>query len=279
MRKNPWGFELPDYVFETQRTLNNLTATLEAANRVSQALSFTQNLSGAFAAVESFQSVLRTVYSNTTFDSLAKSATVMQSALDNVQMPAVVDMIPTIEKLLPVIDTTWKVPSIDWDWLSKTLATFDGYNYDDIEELITDEIREELNESVHKTFSADDSQKNIEQRYGDWKEKHPLLADIYLQLVAIFLSAIFGLFNNWLTGFTTKDSKVYESPAATSNVIVNVDINQNITIINEVPYYYEVIYTVPETGEEKKGYIYKPNVIIQQEDNEHEMQKSKFEPQ
>lgn len=278
MSKNTWRFELPDYVFDTQRVLENMTASLEMANRVSQTLSATQNLSGAYAAVESLQTVLRNVYSNSAFEALTKSATAMQSVLSSIQVPTVVDMIPTMERILPIINTTWKKPSIDWDWMSKALATYD-YNHDDVEELLTNEICEELNESVHDTLVAKDSQKNIEQRYGEWKEKHPLLADLYLQIISFILGIITGIITSWIPATTTKNSNVYELPASTSNIIINVDINQNITIVNEVPYYYEVIYTDPETGEEKRGYIYKPNVAIPQQEFDSDAKKSESDPQ
>ena len=263
MSKNPWGFELPDSFFETQRFLKSMTSSLDTLNKISQTFSVSQNLSGAYAAVASYQSILNNVYSNTTFENLAKSATVMQSVLASIQIPTVIDIIPTMERILPVIDTSWKIPTIDWDWMAKTIENYD-YKPADVEDVLTDEIRAELNESVQEALLAEDSQKNIEQRYGEWKEKHPLLADIYLQTISLFLSFLLGLITSCSSATTTKNSKVYELPSSTSNIVVNINVEQNITVINEVPYYYEVAYIDPETGEEKKGYIYKPNVAIQE---------------
>ena len=121
MSKNPWSFELPDSFFETQKFLKSISSSLDTLNKITQTFSVSQNLSGAYAAVASYQSILSNVYSNNTFETLAKSATVMQSVLANIQMPTVIDIIPTMERILPVIDTSWKIPTIDWDWMAKTL--------------------------------------------------------------------------------------------------------------------------------------------------------------
>lgn len=54
-----------------------------------------------------------------------------------------------------------------------------------------------------------------------------------------------------------KASNVYEEPKAFSSVVINVNVESEIIIIDSVPYYYQIVYTDPETGEEFKGYISK----------------------
>ena len=103
MSKNPWGFELPDSFFETQRFFKSISSSLDTLNKISQSCSISQNLSGVYAAVASYQSILNNVYSNSTFENLAKSATAMQSVLANIQVPTVIDMIPTMERKTSVI--------------------------------------------------------------------------------------------------------------------------------------------------------------------------------
>ena len=277
MSKNPWSFELPDSFFETQKFLKSISSSLDTLNKITQTFSVSQNLSGAYAAVASYQSILSNVYSNNTFETLAKSATVMQSVLANIQMPTVIDIIPTMERILPVIDTSWKIPTIDWDWMAKTLENYD-YEPAEVEDVLTDEIRAELNESAQEALLAEDSQKDIEQRYGERKEKHPLLADIYLLIIGAILGLLFSFTQSSSPATTAKNSNVYELPSSTSNIVVNINVDQDITVINEVPYYYEVVYIDPETGEEKKGYIYKPNVAIQEvESDDMEQPNSKFQ--
>lgn len=272
MSKNPWYFELPESFFETQRFLKSISSSLDTLNKINQTFSVSQNLSAAYTAVASYQSILINVYSNNTFETLAKSATVMQSVLANIQVPTVVNIIPTIESILPAIDASWKMPTIDWDWMANTLENYD-YEPADVEDVLTDEIRAELNESAQEALLAKDSQKNIEQSYGKWKEKHPLLADIYLLIIGAILGLLFSFIQFPSPATTTKNSKVYEQPSSTSNIVVNINIDQDITVINEVPYYYEVIYTNPETKEEKQGYIYKANISIPTESTDESIEK------
>ena len=55
---------------------------------------------------------------------------------------------------------------------------------------------------------------------------------------------------------------MYEEPTSTSNVVNNISVEQNVTIIGDAPYFYEVEFVDPETGETVTGYIYKGNLVI-----------------
>jgi hypothetical protein len=57
-----------------------------------------------------------------------------------------------------------------------------------------------------------------------------------------------------------RTSNVYEEPRASSSVVINVNVENEIIIIDSVPYYYQVVYTDPETGAEYTGYVSKKNV-------------------
>ena len=59
-----------------------------------------------------------------------------------------------------------------------------------------------------------------------------------------------------------KDARVYEEPTSTSNVVYNISVAQNVTIVGDAPYFYEVEFPDPETGETVTGYIYKGNLVI-----------------
>ena len=79
MSKNSWVFELPDSIWETQRIIRNMTSAFETWNRISRDFSYMQNMSGAVAAVESYQSVLKSIIPMDTAASLLASASSMQS--------------------------------------------------------------------------------------------------------------------------------------------------------------------------------------------------------
>ena len=61
---------------------------------------------------------------------------------------------------------------------------------------------------------------------------------------------------------------MYDEPSSKSNTVVNITVDQSVTIIGEVPYYYEVEYTDPETGELVTGYIYKANIATDEQSEE-----------
>lgn len=67
------------------------------------------------------------------------------------------------------------------------------------------------------------------------------------------------LFSVWQAR-PVKDSQVYEEPVSTSNVVYNLTVENTVTVVGDVPYYYEVEFVNPETGEPVTGYIYKGNL-------------------
>lgn len=266
MSKSTYGFELPDSFFETQRILKKITASMDVLNNINRELLYTQNMSGITAAAASMQSVLRAAIPIDTTQALFKSVASMQTILANVQLPKAIDLIPTIEKILPAIDNTWKMPTIDWEWLSQNIDSLRDFDDPELDAIVTEDVYEELEESVQETIISGTSQKNIEAKYGEWKNQHPLLADLYLQLISLILAVLSGLIVNWLSGILIKPANVYEEPKSSSNIVVNINVDQNVTIVNEVPYYYEILYMDSETGEEKTGYVYKNNIEIVDED-------------
>lgn len=262
MSRNTLGFGLPDSFFKTQHIIKNITASMEVWNNINKDFSYMQNISGITSAVAAMQSSLKIAIPIDTTQNLLKSVASIQTILTNVQLPKTVDLIPSIQKILPAIDSNWKMPTIDWEWLTQNIDSVKDFDESNLDEIITEDVYEELEVSVQDAIISGDSQKNIEARYGEWKAQHPLLADIYLLLIPIILTALFNLIDNLANGVFLRPSKVYEEPKATSNTVVNVSVKQNVTIVNEVPYYYEILYTDPETGEEKTGYVYKNNIEI-----------------
>lgn len=264
MSKNVCASEMPD----PEKIFKNLTSAFEISKKLNKSFAVANQLSGMYTAITEYQSVLRKIYSMHTPETIIKNITTVQSIFANVKIPTAVDWVATMEKVFPIIDDKWKAPTIDWNWVSKTLDTYDDYERESVAELLTDDIRVEMDESIQETLATNISFKSIEQRYGEWKERHPLLADLYLQLIGFILGILGGVIASFIPATTNKNTNVYEAPTTTSNVVININIDQNVTVINEVPYYYEIIYTHPETGEEITGYIYKPSVSILQDSNE-----------
>ena len=54
---------------------------------------------------------------------------------------------------------------------------------------------------------------------------------------------------------------MYEEPTATSSVVYNLTVENNVTVIGDAPYFYEVEFVNPENGEPMIGYVYKGNLV------------------
>jgi len=270
--KNNWVFEMPDTFTEAQRILKKMTSTFEKWNSMSRNFLYLQNITGTVAAIESYQSALENIIPMDTVASLLTSMSSAQSILAGIHISKTIDLIPTIERALPQIDDKWRMPTIDWNWMSKTLSTYDEkIEQDEESTVITEDICEKLDESIREIMISDKSEETVKSEYLEWQKRHPALAFLLLNvLIAIIINVVSGVIVNWVTGVLTKKSNLYEEATATSNVLVNIDADQNITIVNEVPYYYEIIYTDAETGEELRGYVYKANVLTEHKNNTEE---------
>lgn len=164
----------------------------------------------------------------------------------------------------------------DWSWLSE------GYNKEgedeeeaeDVlgeitEEIATPEILAEMREDIAKVLTNPEQAKEISSSNNvKWKERYPLLADLYMQVFLPFIaSVLFWLFTSGaeaIMASATKNARVYDEPFATANVVCNITVNQNITVIGEIPYYYVVELPNSQAGEEIVGYIYKGNLTIEE---------------
>lgn len=172
----------------------------------------------------------------------------------------------------------------DWSWLSEVHTeetTDDEHNAAsnfDLESSVTQEVRAEMAADINQIL-ADPNTMHVasQSKYLQWKERNPGFAAFFLNILfpILLLIADWG-FSSWQAR-STKDSRVYEEPVSTSSVVYNITVENNITVIGDVPYYYEVEFINPETGELVTGYIYKGNIIAKEQD-ETELQEEVTEP-
>ena len=273
MYKDNWNFELPEAYRRMEETLERINKSLSfdvtVWNKLAESLSNAAELPGITLAADALTSMLDNM--PTMSESLFTAANLITKQLvempdvASILAPSLLAMAETADKLSKAYD--WQLPEIDWEWMSDELS---GLDVDDGEipaELITPEIREELEESVASVVADPEQAKEIaKSKFVRWQEQHPALALLFLQLLAYIVNVLSGLTNDYLSGNLLKPANMYEEPTSTSSVVINVDVDQNVTIIDSVPYYYEVVCTDPETGEQFVGYIYKPNVAIEPTD-------------
>lgn len=160
----------------------------------------------------------------------------------------------------------------DWSWLSEvhteetTDDEHDAASNFDLESSVTQEVREEMAADINQILTDPNTMHVASQsKYLQWKERNPGFAAFFLNILfpILLLIADWG-FSSWQAR-STKDSRVYEEPVSTSSVVYNLTVENNITVIGDVPYYYEVEFINPETEELVTGYIYKGNIIAEEQ--------------
>lgn len=101
---------------------------------------------------------------------------------------------------------------------------------------------------------------NWEQRLAERlkreKERHPVRAWLIVKLLAFLMSILAMILASGLYE-TIKAAVLRESPSPGASIVVNIDASRQITVIDEVPYYYKAAYLDAETGKQYVGWISK----------------------
>lgn len=257
MSKYSWGFPLPESVLKTQATLNGLAASALAMSEVWKSVIPQYDFSGMYAAANAYLKNYEVISAQVTqLSSLAKS-------------------------ILPLIDTsvfdtlkytsaaTKALQDVDWGWVVNAYTEAFGSKNDDdqaasviiAEETLTPEIRAEIAADITEVLSnPEELQSASQSKYLQWKKRNPGFAAFFIEILWPFLLVIIPLLAQIWTARPVKNAQVYEEPTSTSNVVYNVTVENNITVIGDAPYFYKVEFPDPETGELVTGYIYKANL-------------------
>lgn len=113
-------------------------------------------------------------------------------------------------------------------------------------------------------------EKNWEQRLMDriemFKQTHPLWAVILKLLFVYIFLEIFNSVCSTGIGQMLFPAKVYEEPNTQAPIIYHIEQHQQVVIIGEVPYYYEIETKDVKTNEIKTGYVSKRSVELKEID-------------
>lgn len=276
MSKYGWDYPIPESVLKTQATLSKLAASALAMSDAWKAGIPNYDFIGAHSALSTYLA---------NYERIAKQAAQISSIVESVLPLIGASAFDTLKNT----STTAKVlQDVDWGRVVNAYAEIFGGDQDDeheasdniAEEVLTPEIRAEIAaDAAEVLFDPKQIHTVSQSKYRLWKERHPVLADIYMQVVLVLMASLifWGIQSGVgaIKALVTKDSRVYDEPSSKSNTVVNITVDQSVTIIGEVPYYYEVEYTDPETGELVTGYIYKANIAT---DEQSEEDRSECEP-
>ncbi|MBE6920601.1 MAG: hypothetical protein E7468_03445 [Ruminococcaceae bacterium] len=278
MSKNDWEFIFPRETWKTLATLNMMRLQ-DSALAISQAWQTAipnYDLKGITAALEQCATITKdlskTLFPEKTVLGLTDAIIAMQS----------VKMSSIAASILPDIDTSVYTAlqesvaraSADWSWLSG-VYTEDRDNDENAdatetvaEQSVAPEIRDRIAADITQVLSEPETMHvTSKNKYLQWMQESPGNA---LQFLNTLISIIMMIFAALSLGIQArqarpvKDSQVYEEPAATSSVVYNITVENNVTVIGDKPYYYEVEFVNPETGELVTGYIYKGNITLEE---------------
>ena len=146
------------------------------------------------------------------------------------------------------------------------------------QECISTDITEEprgLSEEEQKILATEVegillSGKNWEQRFADqikkFSQTHPVIAWVLEKIFyAILISAAAEIVSSAI-GQAVFPAKVYEDPSASSQVICHIELNQNVIIVGEVPYYYEVMINDESLESGYTGYVSKRSICLTEDE-------------
>ena len=278
MNKINWNFRLPDSVLKTQAMLDSLRLSipaLETSNVLKSAIADV-NVGGVSTALKNYAAISASI------PDITLSTKALLGITDTLSMLPITRISSIAEGIIPLVDMSAMevlkdsatlaaiatVPKIDWSWI---IDVYNDAGDDEDSECmdveVTPEIRAEIAADITEVLSHPDEAGDISQsKYVKWKERHPFLADLYMQVLLPLIQAIlYGLITFGaaaLIASANKDARVYEEPTSTSNVVYNISVEQSVTIVGDAPYFFEVEFPDAETGETVTGYIYKGNLVI-----------------
>ncbi len=110
------------------------------------------------------------------------------------------------------------------------------------------------------------SGKNWEQRFAEqiksFSQTHPVIAWV---LEKIFFAILIGIITNIASsaiGQALSPANVYEEPNSSSQIVYHIELNQNVVVVGDVPYYYEVEIQDEPSGCRYAGYVSKRSISL-----------------
>lgn len=298
MCKNKWEFTIPESYLKTERMMDKIRLSIPSAE-ISSALQAAMPVSvfktqGIFDQLSipalEISKALRVAIPEYNFSGISEAlreSTVAFQRLSKVVFPTdalrelagTMQALPKIEipnfteSILAQIDTSaltaWKectdiFANTDWSWLSEVYEEDPEKDKETTVDEVPSEIRTQIAADITEVLSAPENLHTVSQnKYLEWKNKRPENAALFWQTLCQIIQTILMILTFGVTFYqalTNKDSHVYEEPKTTSTVVYNITVNNPVTVIGDVPYYYEVEFPNPETGEMVRGYISKRNL-------------------
>ena len=100
------------------------------------------------------------------------------------------------------------------------------------------------------------------ERIKEFSQTHPVIAWVLEKIFfAILISVVANIVYS-AVGQALSPAKVYETPSPSSQAIYHMERNQNVIIVGEVPYYYEVVINDNSPKNCYTGYVSKRSICL-----------------
>ena len=303
MYKNMWGVDVSASFEKTQEVINKLNFSIpvleisNALERVMPVANF-EGISAVLEVSKRFDAIVPKCNIDGVTAALANLSAIMDRYADMGFSEQIFQGLAAAMKALPEV----RIPNLSENILARIDAEFHEFSIDHLNKShvsvslkctsddkevvisaidennntnnsasegvrIAEDTREELASDIEQVLTNPKRAQAVsESKYLKWKERHPILADLFLSVVlGIITNLIWAILSTGfsaMTAYASKDAKVYDEPSADSSVVYNITVEQNVTIIGEARYYYEI--EVPDTVTEDTivGYVYKGNLTI-----------------
>ena len=279
MSENQWNFTFPESFLKVMEELNKvqLSASTLAMSQAWKAAVPDYNFKGIASALEQYASATKSLSNVTLPTSSILGLTDVINAMHTVKMSSVA------ASVLPLIDTSAyaalvdtagiksALSGIDWSWLSEVHLEDYTENTDvpamPKEDELDPEIRAEIAADIAEVIAEPETMHiTSKKKFMEWVKESPEHALAFLTALLVFIQTICMVVSTWQAR-PVKDSQVYQEPVSSSNVVYNLTVENTVTVIGDVPYYYEVEFVNPETGESMIGYIYKGNLAAEESED------------
>ena len=279
MSENKWNFTFPESFLKIMEELNKvqLSASAMAMSQAWKAAVPDYNFIGVASALEQYASATKRLSNVTLTTSSILGLTDAINAMHTLKMSSVA------ASVLPLIDTsayaalvdTAGIKSVlsgtDWSWLSEVHLE-DYTENTDVPAMpkadeMDPEIRAEIAADIAEVIAEPETMHiTSKKKFMEWMKESPEHALAFLSALLVFIQTICMVVSTWQAR-PVKDSQVYQEPVSSSNVVYNLTVENTVTVIGDVPYYYEVEFVNPETGESLIGYIYKGNLAAEESED------------
>jgi len=157
-----------------------------------------------------------------------------------------------MQGMIDIINSQTKIPT--WSQLGLLSSVLlpileiedkDFQEFDNLEDSVSLEHHKELKNAFHEIV-AERKEENIQKRiwshFEHFKNEKPIYAAILKYILVLFINYWITKLINTTTGITITNSILRKQPSSDSTTITIIDTNQQIIIIDEIPYYYQISY-------------------------------------